>query len=450
MATAHAIHITLDNTGLWHIKQNELSAMKATELLQRDLEKHHVYFNQIGFHNHISHHILALYGTGASPEDMERGFDENRSYQRPVMKPHENLVSRLKDWENAKKYIGKEQYYPDFLAFYQTEIEQVGWEKVLSEHLFKGDERSEDMLVRLFAGLLHPLIQLMYGVEWRQPAIVAMALAQTAVHNNGLRKFFLDSEEASKSSPKPMPPIVDLQETARSNEKLSTARFNEPHKRGNVVLDQVWDEIVNLAGRVKVKPEELDERTAEMYHAAIYEGVAAALYPGKEPKFDFVLIHHLNACPLFPFINSQDWISTENKIRLLEWKIRLDLLQYADSGCPPLAFDRIVKYVPKDNGSGPESELLRRIHSIEDDGHAVKLFRAVGVGQKVCEKYEDKDWAKIKGDLWTKAQHLVVESVESPGERWVHGAGVPAAWKDIPDRPETDEGVSQKLNQMRI
>ncbi|KAI1079313.1 hypothetical protein F5B20DRAFT_544477 [Whalleya microplaca] len=450
MATAHAINLAPNNTGLFNINQSEPSAKKATELLQKDLAEHHVFFNYNGFHNHISHHILALYGTGASSECMGRGYDENTSYQRPAMKPHENPPSNLKDWENAKKCVGKEQYYPDFLAFYQDEIEQVGWQKVLQEHLFKGDERSEDMLVRLFAGLLHPLLQLMYGIEWQQPAIVAMALAQTAVHGDHLRKFLIDAEKASKSSLTPMPYVVDLLEEARSNEKMSTVTIKESDKRGDAVLSAAWDETIEIVGRVNVKPDEVDERTAEMYHAAMYEGISAALHPGKEPRFDFGLIHHINVCPLFPAINSQTWLSNENKARLLEWKIRLDIVQYAERGCPPLSLDRLAAYVPKDKNSDPLTGLLHRLQNIKDDGHATKLYRAVGIGQKVCEKYEDKDWMKIKGDLWTKAYHLVVDSVESPGERWVFNVGQPAAWKDVPDRPETDGGISEKLDQVHL
>jgi hypothetical protein len=53
MATAYQFHITPENTGLWNFDQSEDTANKASELLQRDLEQHHVFFNQDGFHNHV-------------------------------------------------------------------------------------------------------------------------------------------------------------------------------------------------------------------------------------------------------------------------------------------------------------------------------------------------------------------------------------------------------------
>ncbi|OTB14049.1 hypothetical protein K445DRAFT_319583 [Daldinia sp. EC12] len=460
MATAHRIHITPDNTGLWNIQQDEASAKKTTELLQEDLDKHHVYFNDMGFHNHISHQILALYGTGASPEHLKRGYDVNKTYQRPSTKARESIVKELGDWENVKKRLGKGEYYNDFLEYFQQEIDRLGWEKALLEYMFKGDERSEDMQIRMTSGVIHPIIQLMYGVEWKQPAIVAMALAQASVHKNELKKFLVTTEEAAKSNTKPMPSIESLLREVKANTKLSTVvhGVGEFVKMEKGVFAKAWDDIVELASKVKVKPEELDERTAEMYHTAIYEGASAAFHPGKEPKFDFFLMHHINVNPIYVALNKQDWIPIESKVRLIEWKIRLDLLQYAVQACPPLELDNIAAYVPQAGKLTPANEQLSQIHNLDEDGHGIKLFRAFGVGQTLCEKYEDKPWARIKGDLWTKIGHLIVDSIQRE-PRWVRGAGENEAWEVIPDLVEdTHEtngvngknGISEKLDQVHI
>ncbi|RYO73719.1 hypothetical protein DL766_009063 [Monosporascus sp. MC13-8B] len=466
MATASKIQITPENTGLWHIKQSEPAAKKATELLQKDLERHHVFFNNNGFHNHISHHILALYGTGASPESLEKGYKVNEGYQRPAAPPHEEL----RDWAEIKQYLGKEERYADFLAFFEGEIERLGgWEAVLREYLFKpGDERSEDLLVRMFAGLLHPLMQLMYGVEWRQPAVVAMALAQAAVHGDrgGMRDFLLttDRQARAASSSEPMPAIVDLLEAARADEKLArSARLSDGNKTREGMLDRAWGEATAVASRVRVNPDELDERTAEMYHAAVYAGASAALRPGKEPKWDFFMIpeaaceiecvgkHHINVCPIFLVINAQDWIPLESKVRILEWKIRLDLGQYTARACPELLLDRIASYEPKDKGPGPAIDrLLPRIHAFEDDGHTSKLFRAVEVGRRAISRYENDNnnkscWVLIRGpELWDKIMHLTVDSVEAPGPNWVRGAGDAEAWKGEQDRDGRPAGDEER------
>ncbi|KAI1468938.1 uncharacterized protein F4812DRAFT_458462 [Daldinia caldariorum] len=457
MATAHRIHITPDNTGLWNIQQDEASAKKTTELLQEDLDKHHVFFNEEGFHNHISHQLLALYGTGASPDQLKRCYDVNKAYQRPSSKVREDIVKEMGDWEKAKKFFGKGEYYNTFLEYFQSEIDKLGWEKALLEYMFKGDERSEDIQIRMTSSIIHPIIQLMYGVEWKQPAIIAMALAQALVHNDQMKKFLLTTEEAAKSNTKPMPSIESLLREAKANKKLSTAvcGVDELAKVEKGVFAKAWDDIVELASRVKVEPEELEERTAEMYHSAIYQSASAAFHPGKEPKFDFFLMHHINVNPLYIALNNQDWVPIESKVRLLEWKIRLDILAYVSQACPPLELDNIAAYVPQVGKLTPVYEQVARIHNLDEDGHGIKLFRAVRIGQTVCERYEDQDWIRIKGDLWTRIGHLVVDSIQTL-PRWVRGAGEDQAWEQIPDRVDGadsvngKDGISEKLGQVHI
>lgn len=58
--------------------------------------------------------------------------------------------------------------------------------------------------------------------------------------------------------------------------------------------------------------------------------------------------HHVNASPIFLCFNSKSWISAETKIRMLEHKIRIDLVQYAARGSPQIRVDAISSYRPKD------------------------------------------------------------------------------------------------------
>lgn len=446
MATAYTVNITPDNTGLWHITQNEAAARKATELLNKDIETHHIFFNDDGFHNHLSHQILALFGTGASTEALVKNWKENITYQRPATKAHENLVEEFKDWEKAKERLGKGQYYNDWLLFYQREIERLGWQGTLSEYLFKGDERSEDMLIRMLAGFVHPLIQLMYGVEWAQPAIVAMALAQASVHKTDFRDFYLETDRRAKESDARMPPIVELLEAARANAELrASPRLSDGNKIRDGVLQRAQPAAVALASRVRVRPEELAERTAEMYHAGVYEAACAAVHGDRDPKFEFFLIHHVNVAPIFLTLNAQDWVPEAVKVRLLEWKIRLDLLQYVARGSPELGLEKISGYVPAAKNPGPFAGLLPRMHNLVEDGHAIKLFRAVGIGRDYCKPFEDRgcDWVLIRGDLWDKVGHLVADSVEAPGPTWVRNCGFDEAWVDV--QAQQRGGVNGRL-----
>lgn len=319
MASPTEIHIGTDNTGLWRNQQTSEASDKVSSLLQEDKETHHVYFNNDGFHNHIPHHLLSLYGTGADAHAIQKGYDDNRGYQRkvkPVHKPKEAgdhaepaAGPLADDWYEtaAPQHLGHESYYPDFLRFFQHDIERrdkeeknagsglAGWQSLLRDRVFSGTPAAEDLRARLFAGFLHPLIQLMYGIEWAQPAIVAQGLAQAAIHKHqGLDDvlYRMEKEAAAKKSA-PVSIISLFEEVAKSPQLSSAAHWEDPNKMRNGVLARALDEMVAVAAKVSVPATEegLAARTAEMAEACVYVAASAALqHPTKHPKFDFFLM----------------------------------------------------------------------------------------------------------------------------------------------------------------
>lgn len=70
--------------------------------------------------------------------------------------------------------------------------------------------------------------------------------------------------------------------------------------------------------------------------------------------------HHVNSAPIFLTINAQPWITLETKARLMEWKIRYDLLQYAARGVPALSLDAIKAYQPK---QAAEDSITSKAHT---------------------------------------------------------------------------------------
>ena len=135
----------------------------------------------------------------------------------------------------------------------------------------------------------------MFGIEWEQPAIIAAALAQAAVHQDTLGYFFKRSEAAAADSPE-MPPILDLFAEAQRSEKLKSyvTTVDGPNTT-NLVTDGI-EHAVELAKKVRVREGELEERTAEMLHASVYVASSAAAAGGggeggdKEPRYDFYLM----------------------------------------------------------------------------------------------------------------------------------------------------------------
>ena len=173
--------------------------------------------------------------------------------------------------ECFKSYLGQEKYYHDFLVYFQQEIDKSGWQHVLQEHLFAETEHADDMLARMFAGFLHPTIHLGFGIEFQQPAIIAEALAQAAVHDNWIASLFFGCEKGAKESRSkdgPRKTIVQILEECKKDDKLSkAAHWDDGNKVRDGIIKRAPEEMIHYATQYTVKEGELEEKTAEMINA---------------------------------------------------------------------------------------------------------------------------------------------------------------------------------------
>ena len=174
--------------------------------------------------------------------------------------------------------------------------------------------------------------------------------------------------------------------------------------------------MIKYATQWVVTPESLEQKTAEMINSVIYY-TAAAQRPPKQVKFDFYYMHCTNCSIFFPTFNNQSWLSTANKVRLLQWKGYLDLAMYASRRSPPLLLEEVSMYVPAkmEKGEGEWPGIFERLWEFKDDGHAIKLGRAVRNGELTSGKYGDVEWERIKGFMWEKIGNMVIDSVEDDG-----------------------------------
>ncbi|KAF4630723.1 hypothetical protein G7Y89_g7417 [Cudoniella acicularis] len=421
MATPSKVHLTVNDTGIVKFTtQNEDTAVKTSKLLQENHDKHHIFYTRDGFHNHIVHHLLTLYGLGAPASVIEKRYAENAHHQRPATSGEDIPVEELHSQQTFARCLGKEKYYHSFLVFFQKEMEDKGWENVLKEYLFAGDEKSDDLLGRLYGGFLHPLIHLGFGIEFNQPAVIAEALAQAAIHDNWTGKYLLAAEKAAKASPlSKSKTLPDLLDEIRADKKLSrAAEWADGNKIRDGILVRAHDEMLKYATQWVVTPLNLEEKTAEMISTSIYF-TAAAQHPPKQVKIDFYYMHCTNASIFFPTFNKLTFLPVEAKVRLLQLKGYLDLAMYPSRRSPPLLLEEISSYVPAklENGEADWPGIFNRLWNFEDDGHAVKLGRAVRNGEIVSKKWEEegREWVRIKGFMWEKIGNMAIDSVEDTG-----------------------------------
>ena len=209
-----------------------------------------------------------------------------------------SVLKELHDPAKFMSHLGPEKYYNDFLQFFKGEMDGSGWQNVLQKYLFAGDERADSMLVRMYAGFLHPIIHLGFGVEYHQPAIVSEALAQAACHDTWIGKLLLPAEQAAKDRSTQQPQsksIVQLLDEIHDDKELKAApRWSDGNKVRDGIIARAGQRMISYAAQFRVKPEELEEKTAEMTNAVCYY-TAGAQNPPHRVMYDFYYMYVLPA-----------------------------------------------------------------------------------------------------------------------------------------------------------
>jgi hypothetical protein len=260
----------------------------------------------------MAHHLCTLYGAGATPEELQAAFDRDAEIQIDQFQLNQGVLADLRrDWTaNAPKYLGDAKYYTDFLRYFQEQVDARGWKNALVEYLFSGKESTHDMYRRSWGsksiirntckgvkfdeatGFAHSFIQLMYGIEWDQPAIIAQGLAQSAIHDTYVGDFLAKVDKAAAANP-PSQRLntSELYEQVHSDPNfVNSVRNGNPNKILNAVEVLCPDEALDYLAQVKADPNNLAEGIAENIHAAAYMASACVFHPPDYPRFDFFLM----------------------------------------------------------------------------------------------------------------------------------------------------------------
>ncbi|OCK72798.1 hypothetical protein K432DRAFT_430891 [Lepidopterella palustris CBS 459.81] len=445
----------------------EESAKITSELLTINHALYHTRWKDT-LHNHIVHHLLALWALGAKPNEIQEMWEYNKDYQGPIEKrPPETVLPDLdlNDSVVFQKCLGNDDCYVDFLKFFENEVAEKGMQEVIKEYLFRGDERANDILGRMFTDLVHPIIHLGCGIEFQQPSLVAEALAGACVHVNWPKTFLLPTEEYIRSNKEvPSRSLLQVLNSLRQDPEIASGvKDTDPfNKIPDGFLKRVTaEQLVPYLSQFEVKPEpeDLQRKMADMMHTTAYV-LGAAQRPGKSEAMDFVLLHCVTLAVFYPAILAQNWLSDHDKARLLEATARVDAVMYAGCASPALYANRIVDYVPRNPGDG-WPELFHRSMVYRDEGHAAKLIRALYSLEQLGEP--GPDFPIAKRDFF-KVAHMAMDSIERAFDeingnkvpeniaegvvkrvghggnmvvgnmtRWVFYGGLPGAWDYVPN-----------------
>lgn len=416
------------------------------QLLQKNHDELHIFFRDMNGHNHLAHNLLTRLALGASPAELRTAFDDDLPTQRPMPALDAAVVRQLHDPDYFHARIGQIAHYTNFLAFFEQQIEAKGWREVVNEYVFSGSKIAEALLPLMFDGAYHPLIHLGLGVEFAQPSIVAEALAQAAAHDSfDTDYFFQTAEQRAAADPDVTSidadrPLVQILADFAANDAVrracSSAEGLIGTKKMQAMLAEAGPTLTSLAARFRVTAETLERRTAEMMSFCAYLA-GAAQRAGKAAKVDFFFMHCVTSSIFVAVLAGQPWIDEASRVRLVEWKGRLDLVWYAVCGLPELSVERVVGYEGGPSRGMGWSELFRVVNEQHDDGHVAKFVRALKHGEEVARPFEQREGAgafPVRGDMWLKIARMAYDTtLDLPAPaKWVVMAGMEKAWAQVP------------------
>lgn len=399
-----------------------------------------MFFRDKAGHNHIVHSLLTILSLGATPQELHDRYDDGVPIQRAIPDIDHALLEKLGDAETLYDNLGEITQYHTFLEFFKREIAAKGGKEVVQEYVFARTKLADTMLARMYEGAYHPIIHLGLGIEFDQPTIVAEALAQAAAHDNSnIVTLFLNTEaEAAILYPTAKPkPMIQLIHEVRANDTIRNApQWSDfGNKMRDGVIGRAGEAMQSLAAQFYIRRDEkeLERRTAEMISTCVYFA-GAAQHEGRQRKIDFFYMHCVNASIFFTVLIRQDWIKLEDRVRLVEWKARLDLAWYAVCGCAALDEKAISTYSNPESDGMDWAELFSAVNKEHDDGHAVKFIRALKNGKDVASEFEQGDWEAyfpMKGDMWLKLARMCQDTTKSlPTDlKWIPFTGFEQPWK---------------------
>lgn len=413
---------------------------ECNRLLQKNHEEYHIFFRDKAGHNHILHSLLTILTLGAGPQELQDRYDDHKPVQRPIPDIDYALLEKLDDDEIFYSTISEVTQYHTFLEFFQRKIAAKGWKEVVQEYIFARTKLADRMLSFMFEGVYHSIIHLGFGMEFQEPTIIAEALAQAAAHDDShIETLFRNAEnEAAIAYPTAKAkPMIQLIHEVRNNDTIRKAPVWSDfyHKMRDGVIGRAGEEMSSIAAQFRIRNDEkeLERRTAEMISTCAYFA-GEAQRKGRKRKIDFFYLHSATSSLFFTVFIRQDWIKLEDRVRLVEWKARLDLAWYACSGSVALDGNYISTYSNPESDDLGWTELFNAVIKEHDDGHAAKFIRALKNGEIVSKEFEQGEWEEyfpMKGDMWLRLARMCQDTTKNlPTDlKWVQFIGFDQPWK---------------------
>ncbi|KAI3605299.1 hypothetical protein WG66_013067 [Moniliophthora roreri] len=170
-----------------HFPSTPEATQKLRELLKLNHKNWHIFYDEIGRHDRITHNLLALWSLGSNAEVLQSAYNLHVKLQSPIGGERTEQITK----ENVWDHLGDRAYYKAYLDFFTSVVRDMGPAAALEEYVFSekanfGSKNKEgkypEMLNRFLGGVLHAVIHVGYGAEFGLPGMWVEGLAQAAVN----------------------------------------------------------------------------------------------------------------------------------------------------------------------------------------------------------------------------------------------------------------------------
>ncbi|KAJ7056796.1 hypothetical protein C8F01DRAFT_361735 [Mycena amicta] len=442
--------LTADTPARWPGSTPD-STKTAQKYLQQDFMQHHGFFNYRGAHNHTPFHILVEWSLGGNSDHLEAIWNQHVILERPSYRSPAVITA-----SNFADHLGDEEYYQGYLYFFCDLLLNSSTNAVVEEWIFSSKSNfggaQMEMLNRLLAGILHPMLYLGYGLEFSLPGLIAEGLAQAAVHKVSSSVLLPSSMFTSSSTGRGTHAFSIVSRIMRDS------KYSGQGGNLNVVQTKFGSDLQRLAAEWVVdgtNPKEVAKKVQELSFLNVMIYAIGGWRPGEGfHNAEFTLMHLLTSSMTLTSYMAVIQSPTSKSLLLRGYFMR-SLAYYISQGRPQLPVrsffsDPILTSFPDPTPYPSESAYpepttpnlwLKIIQSalIHPDDHLSKVQRTLAHygslwGSIPAGEFSDTelaDSAMIDGTLFIRTAALTMEWMGRIRE------GEPARyWGDDPNFPE--------------
>ncbi|KAE9400843.1 hypothetical protein BT96DRAFT_956686 [Gymnopus androsaceus JB14] len=267
--------------GVLNLPRSSPASKALTEtLLQNDAQQNHCYFKQSGLHNHLIHHILAAYDLGTPAGLLQKIFESENSYQRPI--------------ENWSDFLENQSAYGAFVTFFESRVSSFGALKTIEEFIFSpaANEQGKLMLARLMSGALHPFILLGYALEFGNDALVSTGISSSNLSKTLLSTYIFHFTGIASACVHTVRSSCLFEPEPKNNSTGLTVLEILSLLQASPILKP--EEIIALCSRFHVDETLGDAEMKSKIEELVWGSVLLLFATGREgrkPRLDFFLMH---------------------------------------------------------------------------------------------------------------------------------------------------------------